>query len=87
MREIVKQKIGALLIALFHLLIPIIIVIMILNIWSEGVDNDASMEWNIFVTVSCFGAALLVFAIAFYIEWIMDKYYWNKFSEKPCHKE
>ena len=27
MREIVKQKIGALLIALFHLLIPIIIVI------------------------------------------------------------
>jgi len=78
-----KERIDAFIRTLFHIAIPIVVVIMILNIWKAGVSNDAEMEWNIFVTVASLGGALVVLAIAFYVEWIADKYYWSKFPRKP----
>jgi len=59
---------------IFHAGIPIIIVIMILNIWDTSISNDAPMEWNLYVTVASLGAANLVILIGLFVHFIDWKY-------------
>lgn len=74
-----KKRLFALGYATLHISIPIFVVIMILNIWSAGIDKDAEMSWNIFITIACFGAAFLMITISFFVHYIIDKYYTQKF--------
>lgn len=57
-------------------IIPLVILffisITILNIWTSSIDNNASMEWNLFVTVAIFGALCWITLMMIYI---------NKWSE------
>ena len=78
MRDIIKKRLWDLGRLIFHAIIPIAIVSIILNVWANSLNNDASMEWNLFVTVACFGSCLLVIAIAFFVEWVAWRYFWSK---------
>ena len=78
MKEETKGRLISLGRMLFHGGIPLIIVIIILDYWGEGLSNDASMEWNIFVTVSCMGAACLVMLIALFLQFVEWKYKYKK---------
>ena len=57
----------------FHILVfvvTLVITFTILEIFRIGVSNDAEMEWNIFVSVSCFGALITLFlAVDFINKW------------------
>ena len=78
MKEITKKRLIDLGRLIFHASIPILFVVIILNVWANSLNNDATWEWNLFVTVACFGACLLVLAIAFFVEWIAWRYFWSK---------
>lgn len=76
-----KERLIALGKALLHSIIPIIVVFIILDIWAKNISSEVEMSKNIFITISCFGSAILVLLASFYVHWIMDKYCWSKFRE------
>ena len=78
MKEETKGKLISLGKILFHGGIPIVTVVYILEVWSAGLSNDATMEWNIYVTVSCMGSACLVMLVALFMQFIDWKYKYRK---------
>ena len=81
MDEIIKKKVEALLTVVYHIAIPLVFVLCVLSMWNNSISNDASMDWNLFVSISCFGAGILMILTFFFIEWIVDKYYWQVVSQ------
>lgn len=78
MKEIIKKRLKSLGRVIFHVSIPMITIFTLLDVWTKSLNNDVSMDWNLFVTVACFGSCLLVLAIAFFVEWIAWRYFWSK---------
>ena len=77
MDTLIKKKIKALSNAVFHMIIPTSFFLIITQLWNTSISNDTSMDWNIFVSISCFGIFISFILLVFFIEWIVDKYFWS----------
>jgi len=53
--------------------VTMVVVFSVLEIFRFGVSNDAEMEWNIFLSVSCFGALITLFLVIDFINKWTDK--------------
>lgn len=54
----------------------LIVSFMLLQIWVIGLDNDAEMEWNLFITVAVFGALCwLTLLMIYFDKW--TEYFYN----------
>lgn len=77
-----KEKIVDFGLMLFHMILPLAIVMIIFKILLAGVSNTASMEWNIFLAILCIGGSILVVLLSFYMHYIADRYVLSKYKRK-----
>ena len=74
MREETKKKLSQLGRFIFYTSIPIILVFIVLEYWSDSISNTATMEWNIYVTISCYGAIMTILLSTLLIHYLHNKY-------------
>lgn len=74
-KEWIKKNWTKPTIHIFVLTIYITVVYFMIQIGLEGVDNNASMDWNIFVAIFTFGGLCFITLFCIYIEKWSDRMY------------
>lgn len=73
-KEWIKKNWYRIVLHFVPMIILFYVLISILDVWVISLDNNASISWNLFVTVACFGSLLTVILTLIYLDKWSDRF-------------